>query len=302
VEITEQRVLVRLDEKPAQDGGGLGEMVRLVPDTAGLYRAWTAPRASDATKLIFEKVIATSSAAAQPDRTAPHLGSIGAVTGSGADFESRIDEEARASRPTMYQTDALERVVGLEPLSAMLHVEATRAADDGVFVDRGSVIVLAKPSDWPQGAARDAIRALVDSVWAKAHLGMRWVDRTVGVQTFSQLEALDALAVTERGRLLFVANDPALLATVLEATSKPLIAIDGAYAAGFRHGLERDRFVSVTRFVDHAAAGADNREPLFFSENLASLSGTLSRVESASIVVRDRGATVSETMTYRLAR
>jgi hypothetical protein len=129
---------------------------------------------------------------------------------------------------------------------------------------------------------------------------MRWTDQTIGAQTFSQLEGLDPLAVTERGRLLFVANDPALLAAVLDRTSKPALPLDGVYAAGFRHALERGRFISTMRLIDNAPAGADDREPLFFSENLASLSDTLSRVDSASIVIRDQGATVSQTMTYRL--
>jgi hypothetical protein len=301
-EIREERMLLRVEEKPAiENAGGLGEIVRLVPETAGLYRAWMAPPSEQATRLILEKVIATSSASAQRDRIAPRLGSTGAVTGGG-DFESRIDEEARAPRPTTYQMGALAQLVGSEALTAMLHVETTRAVADGVFVDRGSVIALARPTDWPQGAARDAVRAMVDPVWTKAHLGMRWTDARIGTQTFSRLEGLEGVAVTERGRLLFVANDPALLAAVLDATSKPAVALEGAYAAGFRHALERSRFVSVMRFVDHAAAGSENREPLFFSENLASLSDTLSRVDSASIVVRDRGTTVSQTMTYRLAR
>jgi hypothetical protein len=301
-ELREERLLLRVGDKPAaENAGGLGEIVRLVPETAGLYRAWMAPPAEQATTLIFEKVIATSNASAQRDRTAPRLGATGAVTGGG-DFESRIDEEARAPRPTTYRMGALAQLVGSEALTAMLHVEATRAEADGVFVDRGSVIALARSTAWPQGAARDAVRAMVDPVWTKAHLGMRWIDAQIGTQTFSRLEGLEAVAVTERGRLLFVANDPALLAAVLDATSQPAVALEGSYAAGFRHALERSRFVSVMRFVDNAAAGSENREPLFFSENLASLSDTLSRVDSASIVVRDRGATVSQTMTYRLVR
>jgi hypothetical protein len=302
-EIREERVLLRAEERPAaESAAGLGEIVRLVPDTAGLYRAWMAPAAEQAAALIFEKVIATSNAAAQRDRTAPRLGSTAAVAGGGGDFESRIDEEARGPRATTYQMGALAQLVGSEALTAMLHVEATRAASDGVFVDRGSVIVLARPSAWPQGGARDAVTALVDPVWTKAHLGMRWADARIGTQTFSRLEGLETVAVAERGRLLLVASDPALLAAVLDATSKPAVALEGAYAAGFRHAFERGRFVSVTRFVDNALAGSENREPLFFSENLASLSNTLSRVDSASIVVRDRGATVSQTMTYRLRR
>jgi hypothetical protein len=129
---------------------------------------------------------------------------------------------------------------------------------------------------------------------------MRWNEVRAGVQTFSQLEGLEAIAVAERGRLLFVANDPALLALMLDAVARPSLAVRGAYAAGFRHALERDRFVSVVRFIDHASARGETREPMFFSENLASLSNTLSRVDSASIVVRDAGATMSQTVTYRL--
>jgi hypothetical protein len=302
-EIREERVLLRAEEKPAAgNAGGLGDIVRLVPDTAGLYRAWMAPPVDQATTLIFEKVIATSGGAAQRDRTAPRLGATAAIALGSSDFESRINEEARAPRPTTYQAGALAQLVGAEALTAMLHVESTHAGSDGVFIDRGSVIVLARSTDWPQGAAREAVRTLVDPVWTKAHLGMRWIDARAGTQTFSRLEGLESVAVAERGRLLFVANDPTLMGAVLEATSKPPVALEGAYAAGFRHALERGRFASLMRLVDHAVAGSENRGPLFFSENLASLSDTLSRVDSASIVVRDRGTTVSQTMTYRLAR
>jgi hypothetical protein len=302
-EIREERVLLRAEEKPPVAGAAaLGEIVRLVPDSAGLYRAWTAPTAEQATTLLFEKVIATSGASALRDRTAPRLGVSAATVDAGGDLESRIDEETRAPHPTTYQMGALTTLAGGEALTAMLQVEATRPAADSVFVDRGAVIVLARPGNWPPGAARDAVRTLVDPVWTKAHLGMRWLDARVGAQAFSQLEGLETVAVAERGRLLFIGNDTALLAAVLDAASKPPAPLEGAYAAGFRHAVERARFVALTRFVDYAASGGETREPLFFSENLASLSDTFSRVDSASIVLRDRGATVSQTLTYRLAR
>jgi hypothetical protein len=301
-EIREERVLLRTEERPAAGTApSLGDVIRLVPDTAGLYRAWAAPSSQEATNLILEKIMSTTAASAVRDPLAPRIGSTPVVTGSESDLESRIDEETRAPRPTTYQTAALEQLVASGPLTAMLHVEATRPGADGVFVDRGSVIVLARSTAWPQGAARDAVRTLVDPVWTKAHLGMLWVDRRVGTQTVSQLEGLETIAVTERATLLFLANDPALLASVLDATSHPAVALQAEYAAGFRHRRERDRFVSVMRFIDHAAAGAENHQPLFFSENLASLSDTLSRVDSAAVVVREQGATVSQTVTYRLA-
>lgn len=302
-DIREERVLQRADEKPvASHAAALGNIVRLVPDTAGLYRAWLAPPADQAVTLVFEKVIATSSTSAQRIIAAPTLGSTASNAGDGGDLEARIDEEPRSLRPNTYQVDGLRQLLGSQPLTAMLHVEGTRPASDGVFVDRGSVIVLARSTDWPAGAARDAVQRLVDPVWTKAHLGMRWTDARIGRQSFSRLEGLESVAVAERGPLLFLASDPALLASALEATVKPAVALEGAYAAGFQHAVERERFVSMMRFIDHPAAAAENREPLFFSENLASLSETLSRVQSATIVVRDRGTTVAQTLSYRLQR
>jgi hypothetical protein len=302
-DIREERVLLRVEEKPAASAApALGNIMRLVPDAAGLYRAWVSPGADQATTLVFDKVIATSSATAAPSVLAPMLGSTASRAGDGRDIEVRIDEEPRALRATTYEITALRQLLENQTLTAMLHVEGTRLASDGVFVDRGSVIVLARSTNWPAGAARDALRRLVAPVWTKGRLGMRWVDVREGAHTFSQLEGLERVAVTERGPLLFVANDPKLLATVLDAAAKPAVDFEGAYAAGFRHGLERDRFVHMMRFIDHPVAGAENREPLFFSENIASLSETLSRVQSASIVVRDRGTAVSETLTYRLRK
>jgi hypothetical protein len=313
--IREERVLARAEERPAgapgnnvsnvisvSDVPALGEVLRLVPDAAGLYRAWALPSAEEARTLVLKTIIAPSADSSVRNRTAPRLGQTGGATGDAGDLESTIDEEARAPRTTGYQTAALDRLLIGAPLTAMLHVASTRPGGDGVFVDRGAVVVLARSSDWQAGAARDAVRSLVQPMWTKAGLGLNWIDARVGTQSFSRMEGLDPLMVTERGRLLFVANDPALLASVLESLAKPAPTVAGGYAAGFRHSVERGRFASVMRFIDRAAATAENREPMFFSESLGSLSETLSRVDSASIIVRDAGATVSQTVTYQLGR
>jgi hypothetical protein len=302
-EVREERVLLRAEEKPAGgEPAALGDITRLVPDGAGLYRAWVAPPADAAARLIIGKILAPSASSSVRDRTAPTVWLTTPLTGSAGDLESRIDEEGRAPRTIGYQTAALDRLIGGAPPVAMLHVEATRAGSDRVFVNRGAVIVVARQNDWPPGAARDAIRASVEPMWTKAQLGMRWNDVRIGAQSFSQMEGLEPIAVAERGRLLFVGSDPALLASMLELVSRPPAAMQGVYAGGFRHALERGRFIGVMRLIDHAAARGERREPLFFSENLASLSDTLSRVEAASIVVRDAGGTVSQTLTYRIAR
>jgi hypothetical protein len=46
--------------------------------------------------------------------------------------------------------------------------------------------------------------------------------------------------------------------------------------------------------------GNQQREPYFFSENIASLSQALVRVDSVSRRVRDEGDSVSDTVIYRI--
>jgi hypothetical protein len=305
-EIREQRLLIRAVEQPAPaaTADALSGVIRLVPDTAGLYRAWTAPSGENARRLIMNEVIGTSGAVPGRPRTAPGVALSadvdGGVGGGEDDFESRIDEDVRVPLPTGYQTAALDALVGAEPLTAMLHVESTRPGADGVFVGRGSVIVLARSTAWPPGAAADALQRAIEPVWTKSGLGLRWMATRIRAEAFSQLDGLEPLALAERGSLLFVANDAELLARVLESASRPAVAVDGGYAAGFRHAQERDRFGSMMRFIDRAAGSADGPEPPFFSGNLAGLSETLARVGAASIVARDTGAGVSQTVIYRL--
>jgi hypothetical protein len=81
------------------------------------------------------------------------------------------------------------------------------------------------------------------------------------------------------------------------------------YAAGFRHTAERQNIVKMMQLIetplapqDAGAQGQSGREPLFVSENLASLSQSLARIESESLVVEDRGSHLRQTLTYRLKK
>ena len=63
------------------------------------------------------------------------------------------------------------------------------------------------------------------------------------------------------------------------------------------------RFTKMMRLIDHSQAPeTDPQDPQFFSQNVASLGRTMGRVETASIVVHDTGATVPQTVTYKLSK
>jgi hypothetical protein len=302
--LREERVLLRAEAQPAQDDStnALGRMLRLVPESAGLYRAWAAPSAAQATTLVLREILAPGPGTGLSDRTAPRAALTNGVTGSAADLESRIDEDVRPPASAGFQSSPLEALLGGAPLTAALHVEATRDAADGVFVDRGSVIVLERADEWPAGAAADALRLVVQPVWARSSGALRWVDARAGNETFSQIDGLERLAVAERGRLLIVASDPVLLASVIARLPRAPLDVTGIHAAGFRHALERERFTRMMTFIDRVTYGDEPYQPPFFSGNLASLSRTLARVTTASIVVRDTGPSVSQTVIYEVQR
>jgi hypothetical protein len=127
--IREERTFIRAEERPARISPAVGEMLRLVPDGAGLFRVWAAPAADDAANLVFEKLIAHSAAPELPDRTAPRIASSGSVVGAEADLETRIDEESRAPRPSGYQFGALRQLVGGEPLPVALAADQLGGVD-----------------------------------------------------------------------------------------------------------------------------------------------------------------------------
>ena len=114
-------------------------------------------------------------------------------------------------------------------------------------------------------------------------------------------------AMAARGRTLIVGTGSDPVVAVLKRMATAPGKESGVYAAGFRHAAERRDIVSMTHLIEAPLArqfgeGPGGHEPWFFSENLASLSQSLERVESESILVRERGPLVSETVIYRLSQ
>lgn len=106
-----------------------------------------------------------------------------------------------------------------------------------------------------------------------------------------------------------VADSPVTLNSLLVPSQIAGSGRDVIYSGGFRHAAERESIVKMMRFIEMPPSpqggspqGQPGREPLFFSENLASLSRSLGSVESESIVVEDRGTHLQQTVTYRLGK
>ncbi len=269
------------DETPA------GQVLASVPDDAGFYRAWIRPNADRAERWIEEKLFAAGPRPAVEQKQAPAVASSPDAGGE-QDLEIRIDEAPLTDDRGAVAFQAVRERLAATPLEAMLTVESTRAGD--VFVGTESAIVLLARQSWDAGAMRDALAHAAGSLWSVAGLGA--------------LDGLGKLVVSIDGRWLVVGNSSDLVNAIVSRKNRPAVA-GAAYAAGWRHARELPNFERMTRMIDFPqiapGVGDQAREPMFFSENLASIGRALQRVQSAEMAMHDAGSMVRETVVYRLA-
>jgi hypothetical protein len=314
-EIREERVLLRnvAGGAPAEHAGAenatLANLLRLVPDESGVYRAWSAPSVDQALELLKRKVLSPRSGPGVASTYAPRVTLSEGQTGSESDLETRIDVSPLTSAGGAFAPEALKKLLTAAKLEGALQLESTRGLPGDVFVGTQAAIVLQADGDWDGEAVRSALLSAVGGLWTTSSLGAKWVEQGSGETAYSQLDGLAHLAVAPRGRILVVGNSSEAVVAVLKRMSNAPGKDNGVYAAGFRHAAQRGDIARMTHLIEAplaqqfgGAEGPGGHEPWFFSENLASLSQSLARVESESILVRDRGPLLSQTVIYRLSK
>ena len=300
-DFAERRVLLRSTPATAvADETATGQLLALVPDDAGLYRASLHPTAEQAEHSIAEKIFAATAQAALPSKQAPAVVNQGEA-GTELDLETHIDEEPLADDRSAGVFAALRQQLNATPVQAMLGVSSTRIAADQIFVGSQSAVVLLSENPWDSAAVRGAIAAAAGSLWSSGGLGVGWRASTTGTQ---ELDGLGKLGLAVDGRWLILGDSVELVNSLFARRS--LAPVPGAvYAAGWRHARELPNFERWMRLIDFPqippAAIGDAREPMFYSENVASLGRALSRVRSATLAVHDTGAMLRESAVYRIA-
>lgn len=282
-EIREERTLLRFGEAPpAVSGDALRQVLRLAPDDAGFYRAWANPSADDAFRLLLTRVIDPTASLGRVSEAAP-AAAVAVNAGSENDLETRIDETPAPRLALGFAPEALKRLLSAAPLEAMLEAGSSRALPESALVRHEMAVALLAASEWKPEEVRTALSTAAES------------------------GPLGRLVFEARGRMLIVTNSAALLKTMTTRLGAAPAQAGARYAGAFRPGRELPHFERVTQLIDYAASPQDfargtNREPRFFSDNIASLGRTLSRVESSSIVVRDAGRSVTQTVVYRFGQ
>ncbi len=312
-EIREDRVLLRINSayNPATGNNtgspNLGGILRFVPADAGLYRAWENPGTGQSLKLLEQKILSPQRGPAPASQIAPQVVLGQGEAGGEGDFETRIDVAPLVTAGGGLEIETLKKLFENSTPVAALEIESTRPAADGVLVGTESAVVLSAAKDWDGAAARAALQSAVESLWTTSGFGVQWTRHEQDGKSFFELNGLDHLSMAADGRFLIVASEPQLLKALLARDSTSAVNEKGTYAAGFRHAQERTQLVKLLRYVETPAASRltafaphGGHQPLFFSENLASLSGALVRVQSETILVQDSGRRVTQTVRYEL--
>jgi hypothetical protein len=280
-EIREARVLVRFGQAPPPvRSEAMGQVLRLVPDDAGLFRAWANPTPDAALNLLVSRVLDPQAQSGRPSEMAPEA-PVAGIAGSEADLETRIDEPPLERTSDRFVPAVLHRLLENAKLEAMMETGATRVLSEGVFVGIDGAVALIAASDWDPNAVRAALSSAAET------------------------GPLGRIAFEARGRVLVIGNSASLVKKVAARVQNAPARSGAAYAAAFNAARERANYERLTRLIDSVSnqeSRRPSREPRFFSENVASLGWMLARVRSSGVVREDTGRTVVETVTYRLAQ
>jgi hypothetical protein len=306
-EYREERVLLKKAAPDAGNSSGnnaeaVAKLAQLVPGDAGAYQIQSSPSADVCVALLETKLLAPHSGPGAASQIAPQVPLSSGETAGAGDMETRIDQPPPEMPAQAAEPDALKALLAANPVEASLDVERTDVGPEGVFVRFHTAVVLLGSSDWNESGALSAIANFASPALTASSLGVNWRPGA-GIE---ELDGLWNLSAAVRGKYLFLSDDPEMLGRLLSNLANEKTAASSAtFIAGFNHAAERAGFDSLTALVDNqnvAWTKSAGRAPLFFSDNVASLSSVLSALSSEKIVVRDSGDKVLQTVTYEWSK
>ena len=299
----EERVLIRkspLSTAPSAEAlAAASDLVRLVPDSAGVYEAKAHPSGKVCLDLLTTKLLSPHSGPLPSSQAAPQVQLTSGETGTGSDMETRIDQPTVERSATPQAMTALKTLLDQTELLASLQVQSTERDKAGVFVRIHSAIVLEAASDWNEDNVQSAVAEFAALGVTAGRLGVAWRQKS----GYREFDGLWPLAASVRGRYLLVSDDPNLIEAMLSNFSRKSEAKPAVFVGGFNHARERANFARLSETLDRPGLGmpdgfGTDRQPQFFSGNMASLSSTLADIAEEHIVIRTEGDKDFQTINY----
>jgi hypothetical protein len=295
----EERVIISKNQGDedalAQSAQAVSSLLGSVPKDSGFYQAG-ATDARQSLALLRQKILSPQVGMVTTDKLAPQIQLTSGASGSSFDLETRIDVEPASQGTGQDPAEALLQELDKAKPQAALTVQSTRKNNDGVLIGIPTVVAIAGANDWDIPALQRAVQQMIAPAMTASNLGLQWREAKES-GGYYELDGLNPVKMAVRGKTVYFANDAALLGAVLHTREQPL-SQPALYAAGFRHAREREEFYKLTSLLDQNARSTES-EPQFFSQNAASLSRTLSKLESEQVVTRQTKDKIQQTVTYR---
>lgn len=303
-EYREERALLLKAATPvsADDAQSVGELARLVPQDAGVFKCAAAPSVDEVLTTLEQKVLTPRLGPAPPAKIAPVVAVGEGTVGNASSLETRIDVPPPTEEENTARGDeALKKLLADANVRAMMQVHRSEVSDDGVFVRVHSAVVLDAQKEWNEQDVLKTVQGTIAPGLTADQLGAGWRIVGPGVQSHFEMDGLNTIAVAIRGKMLIAATDGATLSAVLARMGEKSQMEPATYIAGFRHGVERENFYRLTSVLDRGGQnqyGRSDSEPQFFSQNIGSLSRTLSGAKSESVISRRVAGVDLQTVKY----
>jgi hypothetical protein len=274
---TERRILLRKEPAtpPAVNPALWEPILRPVPATAGLYRAWLAPDPNYAAALLVQKFFDPTPGSGPVSRHAPLL-SEGGEAGEENAWEDSIDAEPFVPGDARPHSSALAAYFARAQLTGLTHIQGTRDEPGNVWIVQDTGLVLTRNGNWNLAELQSEL----------ARLG----------PTVPQLAA--------DGNRLLLANSPALLTAMRAGAANPAPPAGARFAALFRHTPERPRFTRWMARIGQPSytpqAQGEQREPEFLGDVAGSLSHALRGVAEQAVATAETPDRLMQTITYRI--
>jgi hypothetical protein len=273
------------------------DLLRHVPDEAGLFRLWDTTSVDFAMDLIRQKFFAAQPISLDRRRYAP-VASFDGVVGYERDLQTRIDDAPKPSLEGTLDLAPLRTLLETAGLEAVLHLESSVPVADGTFVHTDAAVGLRTASRWNAAEIRSALTSAVASYQTVGNVGLQWRDVVSGGYTLSQWDGLLALTMCVDGETLWIARTPSLLSAALNHAGVPPLQ-PGTYLARYVHKTELPPYLKLMRMLDLSDQANYSG---FFSDNVGSLASALAGIDTVSVVISDTASSQRQVVRYELAR
>jgi hypothetical protein len=279
----------------AQSAQAVTDLLGSLPKDYGFYQVG-ATDAKASLAVLEQKILAPQFGVAHVEPLAPQVQLTSGQAGTATDLETRIDAEPASRATSVNASENLRLQLEKSGTQALLVVQATRKNADDVMMSIPAVVAVEGANNWDVPSVQSAVQEMLAPGLTAAHLGLQWreVKEAGG---YYEIDGLSALQMAVRGKILYFANDAALLSSVLQARNQPL-SHPASYAAGFNHSRERQNFYKFTNLVDQHAEDKEGA-PRFFSQNIAGFSRAFNQLDSEEIITRQTKDRIQQTVTYR---